>query len=267
MKRILIAFICLTLICLCSCSGTETLDSSTPSTTSKFNSKAKVDSKAQSTEIATNSTVISNTPTTTSKPNITSKITPDSSKADKTSSFDIMSLPLWKRKYINYINVKKSEYTKFALIHIDNDEIPELYMGADIEATGDAVCTVKNNTIVTKILSRCGGGTYIPKSGLLKNTNGNMGYYRTNIYKLDNSFAEIFYAEQIESSYDESTMAFSYKYFIGKTQYIDNEIVGNEVSEEEFENSINYVFDTSKSLPLGKNEVTYNQIINQIINW
>lgn len=46
-----------------------------------------------------------------------------------------------------------------------------------------------------------------------------------------------------------------------------NEIVGNEVSEEEFENSINYVFDTSKSLPLGKNEVTYNQIINQIINW
>lgn len=108
----------------------------------------------------------------------------------------------WKDAYLNFIEKAKREegkYGEYALVYIDNDDIPELFIGGTCEASGTLVCAYKNGKVVSEHLRRLYGASYIPKSGLVMNFNGNMGNYSAEVFKLTNKgFTCIFYGTQEE---------------------------------------------------------------------
>lgn len=101
----------------------------------------------------------------------------------------------WKNAYINYINgleatnMSTEEWAQYeyALIYVDDDDVPELYVEGLSEAEGDRICTLGNDgQVVECILSRTYGSSYIERSGLICNFNGNMDYFYLNFYQLSN---------------------------------------------------------------------------------
>lgn len=165
----------------------------------------------------------------------------------------------WKKAYLDYIEQIKNEHFEYALVYIDADDIPELYVSGDCEATGDGVCSYKGGRLIEQRLNRIGGGSYIHKSGLVFNFNGNMGYYTANVYKLtNNGFQNIFYGLQQERIIDIGNDQYDieYDFFVGE----------NNVTEEEFNNAIDTVFNREKSKDLHSQAVSYSKIKEQIIN-
>ena len=86
--------------------------------------------------------------------------TKNSTSIAKNSAAD--AAPKWKTAYLNFIEKEKESYRSYALIYIDGDNIPELYLSGIDEATGDSICTYKNG-FVEQQLSRVGGGWFVEK--------------------------------------------------------------------------------------------------------
>ncbi len=90
----------------------------------------------------------------------------------------------WKAAYLTYLEENKDTYVSFALVYLDDDEIPELYLSGNCEAVGDAVCSWQSGKIAEVHLNRIDGGSYAERSGVLINQNGNMGHSYTHVYQL-----------------------------------------------------------------------------------
>ena len=170
----------------------------------------------------------------------------------------------YKQAYLDFLKDKKDPYRLFSLVYIDNDDIPELYLMGACEAQGDMVCSFKNGTVIEQQLRRTGGGKYIERSGDMINQNGNMGRCYTNVYKLnENGFTETFDAlssERVEyiggKDIGDEDYHFVYEYFVDDTP----------VSEVEYHNAVNAVFDFSRAIRLDENAVSYEEIIQQLQN-
>ena len=168
--------------------------------------------------------------------------------------------PTWKEAYLTFLNTAtvKDYHVSYALVYVDNDNIPELYLNGDCAATGDTVCTFINGSLVEQQLNRNNGGRYIERSGALYNCNGNMGYYTTHVYKLTaEGFSQTFYALMAEKSFEQwvnRDPMFSYEYFVENVP----------VSETEYNNATSTAFNYAQSKPLHENAVSYDQIVEQI---
>ena len=163
----------------------------------------------------------------------------------------------YKQAYLNFLKDKQESHIAFALVYIDNDDIPELYLSGVCEAEGDMVCSFKNGTVITQQLNRTGGGQYIERSGDIINQNGNMGRCYTNVYKLnENGFTKILNALSVQSveHIGGEEYNFVYEYFVEN----------NSVSEEEYNDAINAAFDFSRATRLDENAVSYGEIIQQL---
>ncbi len=164
----------------------------------------------------------------------------------------------WKNAYLEYIEVNKDWNVEYALVYIDGDEIPELYLSGDCEATGDTVYSYKNGTVIEQRLGRTHGGSYIKYSGRLMNQNGNMGCCYTNAYTLtDAGFNLIFSADMIERvvQLENNEYKLTYEY----------SIEGIPVSETEHNAAIADVFDYAQAQRLHENAVSYDEIKLQIL--
>ncbi len=167
----------------------------------------------------------------------------------------------WKRAYLEFLEGVNDYHVGFALVYIDGDDIPELYLNGDCEATGDAVCTYKNGKVLEERLKRIWGGSYIPGAGLVKNTNGNMGYYTTDIYSLTaNGFTVIWNGLETQevippaNENEEPTMIISFS-------------IGDQtVSEEEYYAAIEAVFNTSQAVLLHENTLSYDAVRQLILD-
>lgn len=163
----------------------------------------------------------------------------------------------WKEAYLNYLETMKDYHRTYALVYIDNDDIPELYLNGNDEATGDGVCTFLNGRIVEQRLGRTWGGNYIEKSGELFNFNGNMGCYYTHVYKLTpQGFSQTFSALTMEEliRWENDKPILSYKFFVEDAA----------VSETEYNDARNAAFNYAQSKSLHENAVTYDQIVELI---
>lgn len=170
-----------------------------------------------------------------------------------------MQLEAWQTAYLDLLGTIRDEFVSYALVYVDADSIPELYTNGNCEATGDCVYTYKNGSVIEQHLSRTYGGRYIERAGLLRNTNGNMGYYRTEVYTLDeNGFTSIFSGHQEESveTAENGDYNISYKFFIDDRM----------VSESEFDAAVAEVFDDSRAIVFHENAVDYQTITEQILN-
>ena len=165
--------------------------------------------------------------------------------------------PDYKNAYLEFLKDKKESHRLFALVYVDNDDIPELYLSGVSEAEGDMICSFKNGVVVYQYLSRIGGGKYVERSGNIINQNGHMGLYYDNVYTLsENGFSQILnarYTERYEHIGNEEYNIYC-DYFIGDTP----------VSEADYNNAVSSAFDLSKAVSLYENAVSYDAIVQQL---
>ena len=164
---------------------------------------------------------------------------------------------VWKSAYLQIVESKKDINKKFALIYIDADNIPELYILGSSEAEGDMIYSYKNGEIVELHLARMFGGKYVERSGKIINQSGHMGNYIEYVYVLDDhGFTRILnasYTERIEEQENgEHTVIREY--------FID----GETVSEADYHNAVNSSFDISMSDELYTKSVSYDDIKKQL---
>lgn len=175
----------------------------------------------------------------------------------------------WKTAYLNYIKkIDPNEFTEFRLVYVDNDPVPELFASGSCEAAGSLVCTYYNGSLETVHLNRLGGCSYIPKSGLVYNFNGNMGYYNATVYRLSNGkFTQLFDGMEIVEVRDTTDENGDFVYEEVPTYSIKD----RNVTEEEFWNAITAVFDINRSQALyeynSKIMHSRRSIQNVIKNW
>lgn len=97
----------------------------------------------------------------------------------------------WRKAYLDYLKTDETikayvpencEYT-YALIYLDDDDIPELVIDTGVEAGGQYIATYYNGEVKTQHFSRI-GSQYIERSGLVYTDTGHMDYYPVTITKL-----------------------------------------------------------------------------------
>lgn len=187
---------------------------------SETNFESEVMQTVVTTEIAT-------TETTTQKPTTT--------KAPETAA--PFSEP-WRQAYSDYVKkAAKEGYNSFNLIYVDNDDVPELFLGSGIEATGERLCTYYNGKIIEQTLYRTYSTSYIENSGLIQNYYGSQGCYGIEIYKLENGKFEMLHTAYIEEGYSEDYGEFYSGCYLDK----------KEILREDLDRKIAEYFDSDKA--------------------
>ena len=177
-----------------------------------------------------------------------------------TEATQTVNTPKWKTAYLDFLEAEKDTHLSYALVYIDSDDIPELYLNGDCEATGDSICSYKNEAVIEQHLYRIGGGWYIEKSGNIINQNGHMGQLHTHTYMLnDAGFILTFEALSSERAeyLGNDEYSFYYEYSIGNES----------ANETEYNAAVKAAFDFDNSVRLGENSVDYNTICQQIIDF
>ena len=172
----------------------------------------------------------------------------------------------WQTAYLEFIETRESEYGKesaygfnfrYALVYVDNDNIPELYASGACEADGDLIFSYKNGHLIEQHLARMFGGKYVERSGIIINQNGHMGMYYDIVYKLDeNGFSQI-----LNASYTERYVSLENDEFEIVNEYFIN---GKTVSKDEYNAAINATVDLSQAVEFYENSVSYDVIKQQI---
>lgn len=93
----------------------------------------------------------------------------------------------WKNAYINYLQQDFSPYgyEGYALIDVNGDEIPELYMLGDCTASGERICTYNKGQVI-ELYGWTYGTSYVKGKNLLNVSGGHMDAYFDHIYKIEN---------------------------------------------------------------------------------
>ena len=150
----------------------------------------------------------------------------------------------WKQAYINYIRATNAgDWMGYQLIYINNDDIPELYLNGAAEAQGDLVCTFANGTVVSEQLSRVNGMAYLEKQNVFCNSNGNMGRFYDVIYSIQQGQI----VQTHEGVYGMEDNANPELDENGEVVY-QYSWDGQEVSETEYKQKLNAVFNQQKAI-------------------
>lgn len=127
---------------------------------------------------------------------------------------ELEAFATWQEAYTAYIerrafDVMNPEYVNYALIYVDDDEIPELYIFTGGMVTGEFVVSYYNGHMGVMNRERV-GLRYVEHGSLLYSESGNMGFSPCNIYRLDQGgFVEIGTGWSNEI-YDGETIDFDY---------------------------------------------------------
>lgn len=176
------------------------------------------------------------------------------------SNLSDLAIPEWKTAYLDLIETTKDTYCSYSLVHIDSDDVPELYLSGTSEATGDSICSYKNGTVIEQQLHRIGGGLYVEKSGNIINQNGHLGDILVHVYKLtEDGFTLTFSARSIErlTVSENSEYAICYEYSIGDEP----------VNEAEYTAAIETAFNFVNAKRFKEDSVEYDSIRQQILNF
>lgn len=159
----------------------------------------------------------------------------------------------WRAAYLEILEANK-DHSYFALVYVDDNDVPELYiMGID-EAEGDRVFSYRNGEMITLHLLRTGGGKYIERGGMIANENGSMGVCYTDIFELDwYGFSRTLYG----------TTFIRYNFETEKDEY-SYSIMGEEVSEETFHALVHAEFKFSRAVRFTDAAEPYETVKQQL---
>ncbi len=74
----------------------------------------------------------------------------------------------------------------YLLAYLDEDDIPELIAIGSCEAAGQVIITYRDGELQENYIGRLGGLRYVKKQNFYYNSNGNMGSYRDEFFRLVN---------------------------------------------------------------------------------
>ena len=146
----------------------------------------------------------------------------------------------WKQAYIDRINQEANDSAHgtsgtYMLIDIDGNDIPEVYTRWSSEAEGGDVYSYAQGKVIEQSIDRS-GFSYIEGQSLFMNYGGVMGNYFNLVYSIENGrFVEVANGQYVEENNNGN---WSYRY------YWD----GKEVSESEYADTLNDVYDTSQAV-------------------
>lgn len=86
--------------------------------------------------------------------------------------------------YQQYVDEHAAYFDGFLLAYLDEDDIPELIAIGDCEAAGQLIITYRDGELLENAVGRLGGLRYAKKQNFYYNSNGNMGYYYDEFYRL-----------------------------------------------------------------------------------
>lgn len=181
-----------------------------------------------------------------------SSVPQTSSPAQDSNSTEKEELPSWKKQYANYVTIIQNyyePYDRFALVYIDDDDIPELYMYRKDSAT---IRAIRGNGMIGLDLNSVGGGNYHEKSGHFMNVYQDGKYLVMRIYHLTNAFYEVFCGMEDKTT-DPPT------YYSGDSAYAA-------VSEETYKYLVSQYIDTDKVTFLHENALTYDEFMELMKN-
>ena len=161
----------------------------------------------------------------------------------------------WRAAYLEILEANK-DCRSFALVYVDDNDVPELYIMGISEAEGDRVFSYLDGKVITLQLGRTGGGKYIERGGMIANENGNMGRYYTDIFELDwYGFSRTLHGATIVR----------YNFETGKDEY-SYSIMGEDVSEETFYALVHAEFNFSRAVKFTDSAVSYETVKQQLEN-
>ena len=146
----------------------------------------------------------------------------------------------WKQTLIEDLKTqaKQGSWAGYQLIYVDEDEIPEVVLAGQSEAAGNLILYYKNGKVEKLTLARL-YFTYIEKSGLIDHSEGLMDHYYDEIIRLkDGEIVQIaagYYGTDDEEYGEEASRVYTYSWN------------GQEVSKEEYYQSLNAVYDTKRA--------------------
>ena len=180
-KRILAIIIAASLMCGCSRTTAQTVYDSADTNTS---TDAEIQDDA---ETDLSEADISDSSNEASSESIEAQDSEDKPEGDVVSETYGTGYASWQEAYIKYIEESFADIREFeyALIYLDDNDIPELYINTEVEAGGEIVASYDENRLCTLQLGRI-GSEYVPKTGLIYNNCGHMDWYPVYIYKLHN---------------------------------------------------------------------------------
>lgn len=187
---------------------------------------------------------------------------PETEIQSEISSTESRFLP-WQIAYRDLIleQFSDSQNTDFrySLIYVDNDDIPELLINTQVEASGEIIYTYYDNHLAEQQLSRI-GTVYIPENGLLYNNCGHMGYYPSTVYELKNGVFSAIASGVYQDAYAEDGNRILNENGEPVYEYYWND---EKVSERDFHENLNSVFDTASGIRPAE-EHTIEEILVQI---
>ena len=197
--------------------------------------------------------------TTTSQPIM--KFTSAQKTTTGTTAWSISHLPEWKQLYVLQGIVEADTYDSFMLLHIDDDNIPEVFLdgkdGHMMRAYRNKGLWTAEPGIVQQPLNKDNGVYYIPKSGRFMNVYAEGDHMVMKVYEItnDRGFVEIFrgyeYANGTEREY-----------------YLNNPKGGTApLTPADFLTELDKVFVLSSAVSLKDDLLPFEQFDKQVREW
>lgn len=120
-----------------------------------------------------------------------------------------------------YYEINGGSYTQFACIYVNDDDIPEIVLYGDSEATGCLILTISESGEIEELQTDRLGFYYMEGENVLNNSAGNMGEYYDSLYTINSEGEWEILAEGGYTGEDEDDMTYYWE--------------GIEVSKEEYE--------------------------------
>ena len=161
----------------------------------------------------------------------------------------------WKQAYLDYIAENRiygiggrNEDTVYVLININDDAIPELYIGYGFTYAGSVLCTYTDGKFVTQDMWVY-GFSYLEGQNLFCDSGGHMDVYWDKLYKIEDGQIVMVADGEYNVEFDTYGEPI-YQY------YWDNERMDSEAA---YKNQLNRVFDTSKAVNI-YDEAEYDSV-------
>lgn len=173
----------------------------------------------------------------------------------KTSTISTDTSDGWAAAYLNsvFANEEPTDMTSCRLIYVDSNTIPELWIDYGYGYAGAEVYTTNGNDTSSIYISH-GGAEWIENRNLLLVSGGHMDVYYDEVYRIqDGTFVSIGAGDYgaVDSSiiqYDEH----------GNPRY-DYYWAGAKVTQNEYEQNLNAIFDRRNIADIYQNIYTYDQ--------
>lgn len=106
--------------------------------------------------------------------------------------------------YQRYVDELDDEAVRGCMLaYLDEDDIPELIVIGDYEAAGQMIVTCRDGELIENYIGRLGGLSYVEKQNFYRNSNGHMGYYYDEFYRLVDGEQTVIISGEYGDQYDD----------------------------------------------------------------